>query len=133
MQDSIELCCTKLHEHWRYAQVGVGNIRAHMEKHAAEAEALARRRLELSRQACQAPWTVGWLDFVLETLYSDPNTSTLHGCTTGMGCVIARCQSPALCHAARLHQKGRSSPAFLSRCHARCLSISNNVILACSN
>jgi ATP-dependent Clp protease ATP-binding subunit ClpA len=33
------------------AQVGVANIRAHMEKHAAEAEALARRRLELSAQA----------------------------------------------------------------------------------
>jgi len=31
--------------------VGVANIRAHMEQHAAEAEALARRRLELSAQA----------------------------------------------------------------------------------
>lgn len=36
---------------WRCAQVGVDNIRAHMEKHAAEAETLAKRRLELSRQA----------------------------------------------------------------------------------
>ncbi len=34
------------------AQVGVDNIRAHMEMHAAEAEALAKRRLELSKQAC---------------------------------------------------------------------------------
>ena len=55
----VKLSCSIHANAGRCAQVGVDNIRAHMEKHAAEAEALAKRRLELSRQARLRCWALG--------------------------------------------------------------------------